>query len=402
MDEKEKQNKDLELQNEGQAPVDEPEVVQEEGQAINEASTEDNVLSGAPDDETEKTEETEETEETDGLLHELKDGEAFALLSESAGDGDNANSSGSNGKSGKVWPIVSLVLAILLVAALVVPKLGSNKNDVVATVNGTKITTDQFLDELKKTGTGSSAVETLEMMITEILINQEAEKANLTVTEAEIDKEVDTMKESFGSEENLNQALQYNGMTMEQLRNNIKMNALLTKILGADIEVTDEEIKQTFEENKSYFDTPEQVRTSIILVETEAEAEAIIKELKEGKDFAELAKSKSLDETTKENGGDTGFYGRGEMDEAVEEEAFKLAKDEISSPVKTADGYQVIKVTDRQEAHEATLEESKEEIRTQLINQKVSEKTGTWIEEVRSKSTITNVLTDTEASSATN
>ncbi|WP_068783156.1 peptidylprolyl isomerase [Paenibacillus phocaensis] len=294
-------------------------------------------------------------------------------------------------KSGsKVWPIVSLILAVLLIIVLIKPPFVSTKAEAVATVNGVEITKDRLYDELAANG-GEQALTNL---INQELVNQEAAKKNITITDADIDAEIESYKTQFGSEEALSQALVQYGMTMDDLRKQVVMELKLTKLLEPQIKVTDEQIKQTFESYKDSFNTPEQVRTSVILVATEQEAKDIVKQLDEGADFAELAKSKSLDPATKEQGGDTDFFARGEKEEAVETAAFKLAKGEVSEPVKTSEGYQVIKVTDKKEAHTATLEEKKDEIRKGLVSQQVSSLSGTWLEDVRSKAKITNTLTD--------
>lgn len=198
-------------------------------------------------------------------------------------------------------------------------------------------------------------------MIDQELIDQEAKKQNITITDADIDAEIkDTYIAQFGSEEALKQALVQYGMTMDNLRSEIANQLKLTKLLEPQVKVTDDQIKQMFETYKESFNTPEQVRASIILVKTEDEAKNIIKQLNGGADFAELAKSKSLDTATKDKGGDIDFFARGQQETAIEDAAFKLAKGEISDPVKTSGGYQVIKVTDRKEAHTATLAEEKE------------------------------------------
>ncbi|WP_435924365.1 peptidylprolyl isomerase [Paenibacillus sp. DYY-L-2] len=391
MDEKENKGLDSTREPEDQQEPAEQETVTGEGAA---------EAGQAPVEDTE--EDTQKDTDNDGIIPNLQEGEALALMtpigenpSAHSGDGDGG---GGGGKSRNlVWPIVSAVLAILLVVVLIKPPFASNKAEAVATVNGKEITKDQLYEEVSKAGGGEAALDTL---ITKELIFQEADKSQVAFTEADIDKEIQDYITQFGSAENLDQALAANGMSMEQLRENIQMNGLLTKLLEPQVKVTDEDIKKTFDENKASFDTPEQVRASVILVKTEAEANEIIKELNAGQDFAELAKSKSLDEYTKANGGDLDFFARGEQEEAVEEAAFKLAKGEISSAVKTSQGYEVIKVTDRKEAHSATLEEKKDEIKKQLVSQKVSELTGTWLQDVRSKAKITNTLTDQPESGA--
>lgn len=292
---------------------------------------------------------------------------------------------------GKVWPIISLVLAVALIVVLVTPLFGGSKDETVATVNGVKITKAELYDKLVKGG-GTS---TLQGLIQKELVNQEVAKQNITIDQTDIDAKLDTFIESYGSKEALVQALDSYGMTLDDLLDDISMNEKLTKLLESQITITDDQIKETFELYKESFNTPEQVRASIILVATEEEANDIIKQLKEGADFAELAKSKSLDTLTKDNGGDTDFFGRGEKEEAVENVVFNLQKDEISGAIQTMEGYQVIKLTDRKEAEIATLEGTKEEIREGLLAQQVSEKVESYLAELESKGDIINKLTET-------
>ena len=88
----------------------------------------------------------------------------------------------------------------------------------------------------------------------------------------------------------------------------------------------------------------ERVRASHILVSTKEEADKIFSELKSGKDFAELAKKYSKCPSSK-NGGDLGFFGKGQMVKEFEDAAFSLKIEEVSNPVKTQFGYHIIKVT---------------------------------------------------------
>lgn len=313
----------------------------------------------------------------------------------------HSNTSGEGSKpNNKVWPIISLVLAVLLVVALFKSPFAKSSNEAVATVDGVEITKDMLYNELLKTG-GEAALNNL---INQTMVDEAAKQQKVTVSQADIDERVKEMVEQYGSQENLDQALQQYGMTMDNLKENLMVNLKVTKLINP--EVTDKEVSDTFEQYKEQFNTPEQVRTSEILVKTEDEAKAIIKELEGGKDFAELAKEKSLDTATKENGGDTDFYAKGQKEEAISNAAFKLAKDEVSAPVKTEEGYVVIKLTDRKEAHTATLDEKKDEIKRTLIGQKVSEKQAAWLDDLKVKMKVENKLypekKDTSESAATN
>lgn len=313
----------------------------------------------------------------------------------------HSNTSGEAPKpNNKIWPIISLVLAVLFVVALFKSPFAKSTNEAVATLDGAEITKDMLYDELVKTG-GEAALNNL---INQTIVDQAAKQKNITVTQAEVDERVKQMLEQYGSQEQLDQILQQYGMTMDNFKENLMNNLKITKLINP--EVSDKEVSETFEQYKEQFNTPEQIRTSEIVVKTEDEAKAIVKELEGGKDFAELAKAKSLDTVTKEKGGDTDFYAKGQKDEAIETAAFKLAKDQVSAPVKTEEGYVVIKLTDRKEAHTATLDEKKDEIKRTLIGQKVAEKQEAWFADSKEKMKVENKLypekTDKSKSAASN
>ena len=122
--------------------------------------------------------------------------------------------------------------------------------------------------------------------------------------------------------------------------------------------VTDDEVRQYYDTNISQYQTPGQVRASHILLrvddeDTEEEvverAADLATQARGGADFAELAREHSDDEGTVENGGDLGLFGRGRMVPEFEAAAFEMNEGDISDPVKSAFGYHVIQVTEKQE-----------------------------------------------------
>ena len=122
--------------------------------------------------------------------------------------------------------------------------------------------------------------------------------------------------------------------------------------------VSDDEVRQYYDTNISQYQTPGQVRASHILLrvddeDTEEEvverAANLATQARGGADFAELAREHSDDEGTVENGGDLGLFGRGRMVPEFEAAAFEMNEGDISDPVKSAFGYHVIQVTEKQE-----------------------------------------------------
>ena len=119
----------------------------------------------------------------------------------------------------------------------------------------------------------------------------------------------------------------------------------------------------------------EEVKARHILVATEAEAKAVIEQLKKGADFATLAKEKSTDPAAKTSGGDLGWFTKDQMVPEFAAAAFKLKKDEITeTPVKTQFGWHVIKVEDRRTASTPTFEQVKPQLSEIVAREIVADK----------------------------
>lgn len=341
-------------------------------------------------------EQQDKLSEQDAAIEEELLKEAGEELPEDANDEIRAAAAASNteavqqapkGGSSKVWIAISAILAIALIIVLIKPPFGGS-NETVATVNGVNISKDRLYDELVLAGGAA----TLDNLITQELIAQEAKAASVTVSDADVTAEIDLIKKSFGSEEEFNSTLAQYGMTLETLQKDTKVNLTIRKILEPQTDVTDAEIQQFYDENKASLGTPEQVQASHILVATKEEADAILAELKQGADFATLAKEKSTDPGSKDKGGDLGFFGKGAMVPEFEEAAFALKVNELSGVVQTEHGFHIIKKTAEKAAVVPTFEEKKEEIRKQLVATEANELSEAWMAKIREKAKITNTL----------
>lgn len=290
--------------------------------------------------------------------------------------------------SNRKWMIASLVLLIALAAYMFMYPPVQKSAEAVAKVNGVSIGKEQLFEEMLAGG-GEQA---LQNMIDKELIRQEAQKAGIKVTADDIEQQLDSIRNTFSSEEEFQQTLAMYNMTVEDLKKDMETQIQLRKLLEPQVKVTDADIKQYFDSNLEELKEPEQVKASHILVATEDEAKTILADLKNGADFATIAQEKSLDTASKENGGDLGFFAKGDMEEGFENAAFSLPVGSVSDPVKTESGYHIIKVTEHKEAHTPTLEEKQEEIREQLVNEQISTLSTTWLAEKTSEATIENYL----------
>jgi peptidyl-prolyl cis-trans isomerase C len=136
--------------------------------------------------------------------------------------------------------------------------------------------------------------------------------------------------------------------------------------------LTDEALKQTYDEAVKSMSGQEEVRARHILVEGEDEAKAIIEQLKGGADFAKLAKEKSKDPGAAE-GGDLGYFTKDQMVPEFADVAFKMYPGQLSNPVKTQFGWHVIKVEDKRTKQPPEFEKVKDQIEAYLARKAQSD-----------------------------
>jgi peptidyl-prolyl cis-trans isomerase C len=211
------------------------------------------------------------------------------------------------------------------------------------------------------------------------------------------------MRKQFPDEAAFKKALGERNMTIERLREDTRDNLVISKMMESEVAATpgasDAEAQEFYEKNPDKFKQPEQVRASHILIRVDekadaaqkqkarATAEALLKRVKAGEDFAKLAKENSADGSAAQ-GGDLNYFGRGAMLPAFDEAAFALKPGEISEIVTTQFGYHIIKVTDRKEASTVSLDQVSERVKQFLSGQKKQQKADEFINALKQKSKI--------------
>jgi peptidyl-prolyl cis-trans isomerase D len=186
----------------------------------------------------------------------------------------------------------------------------------------------------------------------------------------------------------------------------IKYAVIDTNKLEAGVTVTQDDLRSYYEQHRDQYKTPEQVKVSHILIKTplpgpdnkvdekgvaEAQhrAEDLLKQVKSGSNFEDLAKKYSEDPGSAKQGGSLGWIGRGQTVPEFEKAAFSLPKGQMSDLVKSSYGFHIIRVDDKQEAHAKSLDEVKSEIepivKHQLADQAAQKKAGELLKQARSQ-----------------
>lgn len=241
-------------------------------------------------------------------------------------------------------------------------------------------------------------------LIEDLLLEQEAEKLGLKVSDRDIDDAIDDVKKQNSlDDEGLKVALKKEGLTYEGYRVQIKKQIEKSRVIGqqvrSKVSVSEKDLADYYERNQRMFLKDEEVKISHILfvVPDMASASAIegirkeaidvLEMARSGKDFQELAKKYSEDSSA-QGGGSLGSFKRGQILPAFEAAAFSLKKGEISDLVRTTYGFHIIRVDDVKEALLEPFESVKEKIRSAVTSEMLEQRYKEWMDELKKSALI--------------
>lgn len=169
---------------------------------------------------------------------------------------------------------------------------------------------------------------------------------------------------------------------LEAVKKDLLIQAGITKSFE-NAKVTESEIEEFYNKNKAMFQTEETVSAKHILVDSEEEAKNIAEEINSDKITFEDAAKKYSKCPSKEQGGNLGAFERGRMVPEFEKAAFDLDINTVSEPVKTQFGYHIIKVEEKNESDVKPLEEVKEMVSANLLQEKQNKEFLTLVEKLK-------------------
>jgi peptidyl-prolyl cis-trans isomerase C len=199
------------------------------------------------------------------------------------------------------------------------------------------------------------------------------------------------VKKELLYQEALKQGLDKDADYIEKVAD-FKKVTLISKLLEDKIEekakVTDEDIKKYYDEHKEDFSPFDKVRLSLIRVKTEDEAKKIAERLKKGENFAKIAKENSIDTNSAKAGGDLGFLSRDQLSPEHEMVVTRLMKGDVSTPIRTQHGFDIIKITDKKTGAVIEFEKVKDLISQHLSAEKQKEVFDSYIEDLKKTYTV--------------
>ena len=190
---------------------------------------------------------------------------------------------------------------------------------------------------------------------------------------------------NFAKEEELENTEEFK-LQLEILKKDLLIQSGIKKVLD-EVKITDEEIREFYDNHTEMFKGQESVSAKHILVDSKEKAEEIKNKIDQGLAFEEAAKEFSSCPSSAQ-GGDLGVFTRGKMVPEFENAAFALEIGEISKPVETQFGYHIIKVEDKMAAETKSFEEVKSSLQVNLLSQKQNEEYIKFINKLKEKQKI--------------
>lgn len=340
--------------------------------------------------------------------------------------------------------IVKTISASLL-TVLLLTGCGLKNDEAVIKINNDKITKQEFDEkfkeasynpmimqfgiDIKKEPDSFPALIIKDSVINELIfkhiIDMEAEKRNIKISEKDVETELKNVMDKTGSKERFNQMLKQNGVTAAQFKKDLAEELKIQKLIDSVsiINITDEAAHKYYNENLDKFKYPDKVRASHILISANPEQikemilskeenknlsqetiDNMIKQEMENRynkakeiqsqvsswpqTFAGEARANSQDPGSAQEGGDLGYFTKEQMVEPFASTAFSMKPGTISDVIQTVYGYHVIYAKDRMAAGTEPFDKIKEELKGYLANQEKIKVLNNLVNNVKNEANI--------------
>ena len=279
--------------------------------------------------------------------------------------------------------LMKRALFLITAFALLVPAVlyaDTIVEEIVARVNGEVITRsdyrkgeEQLLNDLKQQY-GNDAdqkykdrqKDVLRDLIDQQLLLDKGKELGITA-DTELIKKLDELRKqnNLSSMEDLEKAAEQQGVNFEdfkqQMRNGIITQQVISQEVGRKVRITEDEEKKFYEEHKKELEQPETIHLSEVLIPVaadanpqdvaaaEANAQGLLKQIRGGADFAEIAKKNSKGPSA-DQGGDLGYFKRGTLAKELEDTTFAMKSGQVSDVIRTKQGFVILKVDEHHDA----------------------------------------------------
>lgn len=244
----------------------------------------------------------------------------------------------------------------------------------------------------------------LNVLIDERLIDQEVNRKKITVKHKELKETLESLRQEKGwSQSQLEMALKAQGLTHEayttEVEKGLKRTKLINRVVKSKIEIKEEDLRTYYETHSKDYIADESIRITHVLLPlpsnpTKDQEEAalsrakdILERVEQGEDFATLAHQYSRN-TPGVQGGDIGYFKKGEMIPAIEKKAFSLEVGEVGGPIRTPGGVVLVTVTDKKGGGPIPLAKIKKRVEKDYYTSELKRRYREWVNKLKEKSFI--------------
>jgi len=281
---------------------------------------------------------------------------------------------------------ISVVVGLVTLAIVVPMLLSGCGSQPMAVVNGVKITRAEFLQRLEET----QGRQVMGDLILRALVEDSFAKVGLSLTDEDVNKEIEKAKATAPDENAWQQMLASKGIDEQQFRDFVAFRMKLEKLATKDVQYSEEKLKKFFDENKEAFAEPAMVDISEIVVAEKAEADKLYQELASKPDaFGDLARQHSISPFTRERGGRRGLMPLERVTPiALSGPVQNMNVGQVSKPISAEGNWYLIKVESRNEAKQPKYEDLKDQVQ-RAYGQKFAKSEQDLIDEMRKTAQVT-------------
>jgi parvulin-like peptidyl-prolyl isomerase len=302
------------------------------------------------------------------------------------------------------WLLLILALGGVLLRADIVEEIVAIVNGEVITLSDYKEQFNSMVQLLRSQLSGEAYFKEyeklkdnlLDMMITDLLLLQKAREKGLNVKE-QVKATIEQIKKqnNLESDEELMQAMRSQGIEYNQWVKQLEENYLRQAVIYSEVDRTivldDSEIVQYYKQKPQEFVVPPEFHIKVIYLSStnpgvEEKKQEISAKLKNGGKFEDLVAEYS--EGPKDNGGDLGFFKKGEMDKALEAAVEKLKVGEISDWVEARNGWYLLKLEEKKDSYQKKFDEARKEIEEKIYLEKRQKKIEEYVNKLKEESYI--------------
>jgi len=302
-----------------------------------------------------------------------------------------------------VSALALLLTAVFLVAGTGCSSFKTPSEDAIATVDGVEIKVKDFTVKLRNAlnllGSTSGLKEedivnikheALDDLIEEKVMLIQAEKLGLKVSDDELRNRVEEIKKDYTGDQF---AQVFSGEKVdykiwsEELRKRLLLEKLIQQEVNSKIAISDDEAREYYQANRSRYYSEETVHVAQIVVPTKEKADAVLKRLQAGEDFAKAAREVSTGPEAAK-GGDLGVFTRGVMPEAFDRIVFSLPEGKTSKVVKSPYGFHIFKVLKKEKGGWIDFPDVKDKIKADLAKGREEQEFRKWLDALKSRAKI--------------